>query len=247
MKHNPFTLEFQDDAKLFFISDTHIDLDHQRWLPQIKALREIISEKQPAALFILGDFIDGWIGAKHTNAKNLGCLKKILEEMSNICKIYFMPGNRDCLINAADCKLLCMSLIPDPTVIKHQNCNIALTHGDLWCTDDIQHLKFRKLLAHPLTTQALSLTPTVVVKMLRNLTKKLSRKHKAKQKHFQPNWRSLQTQFAEITIDQIIHGHTHQFENTAARINLGFWPEDHSAIYYYSRKSNTHHLQNVLQ
>ena len=119
--------------------------------------------KKAGSTFILGDFIDGWIGQKHTNRQPLSQLKSILHQISNTCPIYFMPGNRDCLMHSSECEQLSMQFIPDPTIIQYQNRNIALTHGDLWCINDRAHLRFRKIAGHPFTAMLLAAAPTKLV------------------------------------------------------------------------------------
>ena len=242
MRDDSPRLEFPDDAELIFISDTHLDLNQLSWRHQLNLLAQLIARKKPAALFILGDFIDGWIGQKHTNRQPLSQLKSILHQISNTCPIYFMPGNRDCLMHSSECEQLSMQFIPDPTIIQYQNRNIALTHGDLWCINDRAHLRFRKIAGHPFTAMLLAAAPTKLVTVIRNLTKTISARHKTKIElhHSQPIWRELKKHCSGIEIDQIIHGHTHLFENTPIRINLGHWPDDQSKISYYSTALQTH-------
>ena len=126
-----------------FISDLHLDNRRPQvinyFTDYLKNLKSDIS-----ALYILGDFVEYWVG---DDDPAIG-LNELFEQIKNESKkydIYFMHGNRDFMMSENFCHRLGMKLLPDPSVISLNGKDILLTHGDTLCTDDHEYQNFRRL------------------------------------------------------------------------------------------------------
>ena len=81
-----------------FISDLHLDSSE----PGITELflKFLATKTQNArALYILGDFFEYWVGDDLQNSHNNKIIKALSECRARGLPIYFIPGNRDFLVD----------------------------------------------------------------------------------------------------------------------------------------------------
>jgi UDP-2,3-diacylglucosamine hydrolase len=240
-----------------FISDLHLSAAR----PKTSALfLKFLKEKaqNADALYILGDFFEAWIGddiADHHDAEILNAIS----QFSQTTPIYFMPGNRDFLINKQFAHTFGSTYLSDPTVIQLYDQPVLLMHGDSLCTLDKKYQRYRRFVQYPLVQKAFLTLPGFIRRWIANsLRKKAFSKEKRDFKSpntdakpiksskaiSHPYWdvvqesveKALQTHQTQI----LIHGHTHKpgvhdfiINNQAAkRVVLGEWEETGSVLVY---------------
>ena len=128
----------------YFVSDIHLDPQrahtYQRFVNFIQSVGE-----EADAIYILGDLFEYWIGDDAVDYLGHRSILETLKLLSNDVKIYIMRGNRDFLIGEQFAREIDGELLEDPTVVNIYGKRILLTHGDMLCTDDVEHQKFREI------------------------------------------------------------------------------------------------------
>jgi UDP-2,3-diacylglucosamine hydrolase len=129
---------------LLLISDLH--LSPQR--PDLcQAFLRFLAEKTPGAkaLYILGDFVDAWIGDDDDSPLyvELAAALKAVSERGTA--VYFIHGNRDFLLGQHYASACGATLLDEPLRLTHAGHDYLLLHGDVLCTRDTAYLAFRNL------------------------------------------------------------------------------------------------------
>ena len=128
--------------RILFISDLHLEESRPDITRTLLQFLNINSGKC-AALYILGDLFEVWIGDDEQNP--------LIDEITSALRgfhvagssIYLMHGNRDFLIGDNFAKRCGSELIEDPCILKTEAGHIVLLHGDTLCTDDLEYMQFR--------------------------------------------------------------------------------------------------------
>ena len=165
-----------------------------------------------AALYILGDLFDAYIGDDDDRFPNRE-IKLALRHLSDRgTRIYFQHGNRDFLLGEGFSLKAGVELLDDYAVIDLYGTLTLLTHGDLLCSDDLQYQAARQRIRTAAWKRRALAKPL------------LARKLYARWYRFKSGWdKSGKT--AEIMdvnpaavgetmerygISRLIHGHTHR-------------------------------------
>lgn len=225
------------DIRAVFISDLHLSCDtillNQAF---ISLLDKLIHLEHLKYLYILGDWLDGWIGDDDylnlTNTqKQLHWLTPIvykLTQLSQKSQIIIMHGNRDFAIRQRFCDVFNAKLVSQPYYIRDAFIDtIRLEHGDLLCTDDISYQRYRKVIQNPLISFILLHLPLSFRRKLARNIKKQSYNQKTKKPNSITDVNQKAVLSALTTCDTLIHGHTHRpachnFKNKR-RLVLGDW------------------------
>ncbi len=224
-----------------FISDLHLQEDE----PQITAtFLDFMEHRAPHAdaLYILGDFFEAWIGDDDHNAFNQRIIDALQKLVESGTPIYFMRGNRDLLIGKKFAEAAKMTLLNDPCVVKLYNKSVLLSHGDILCTLDHRHQRYRKVATKPWLQKLFLMLPLSFRRKLANQMRIASRKYNSQQL---PHIVDVTPEAVERIMrkhqtELMIHGHTHRpyihevnLEAKAAkRIVLGSWHSNGSALIY---------------
>ena len=132
-------------AHSLFISDLHL-CDSRPHITQafIAFLQETAIKAQ--ALYILGDLFEYWPG---DDAMDIGLHQSSIEALKNLSakgtNTFLMHGNRDFLLGDDFQKVANITLLPDPTLLHLYGKPVLLSHGDEFCTDDVDYQQFRQL------------------------------------------------------------------------------------------------------
>ena len=235
--------------KKLFISDLHLDpkrTDIQACFDQfIQTCLNSNPDNPIDSLFILGDLFEVWIGDDASipvYEKPISQLKQLSDSGINL---YVMHGNRDFLMGA-DFELASgCELIPDLYHLKtgetENEQTILLSHGDIFCSDDKEYMKFRKMVRDP-QWQSDFLARSIAERINIAQTMREKSKQRGQQLHEQNspseitdvNQLTVEKIMSEHKINTLIHGHTHrpathefQLNNQAAkRIVLPDWKPD---------------------
>ena len=180
------------------------------------------------ALFILGDFFDHWLGADiHTNDYH-----ELQSKLNNVkCPIFFLPGNRDFLVEDSWLTNANLKTITDPTIIHVNHKKILLTHGDQLCTFDKGYQFYRTITRNKFSQFIFKCLP----KPLRRYIFKHIRNQKkicGHVKKYAINAHSVDALCKSYQVNIMIHGHIHKpgihITETIKRIVLDEWMSDNS-------------------
>jgi UDP-2,3-diacylglucosamine hydrolase len=222
-----------------FISDLHISEAQSEIGEQFVDFLANRASKYKA-LYILGDLFEYWLGDDDINPYLNNIKNALLNYTKTGIPIYFIHGNRDFLIGERFSNETGIKILPDPTVIKINNEDILISHGDLFCTDDIVYQETRKLTRDP-KWQNLMLRKSLEER------KTFAFKAREKSKEYMKdladditdvNQSEIANTFKEFNLKTIIHGHTHRPATHNTRINnidykrivLGDWYDQGSCL-----------------
>ncbi len=224
-----------------FISDLHL----QAARPDIseRFFRFLETEAAEAeALYILGDLFEAWIGDDDPDEHN----REVQAAMRRLTDAgvagYFMHGNRDFLIGDAFAERTGFTLLDDPVVHDLYGTPVLLSHGDAYCTDDVEYQAFRRQSRDPAwQRQVLSMS----VEQRRALAGQAREESRAAmvdkaEDIMDVNAEAVAAALREAGVTTLVHGHTHRpavheldLDGTpATRIVLGDWYEQGTVLHW---------------
>ncbi len=222
-----------------FISDLHLEADRPDIADQF--LRFLETEALHAdALYILGDLFESWVGDDDPN-EHYAWIKQALRKLTRKgVPVYFMHGNRDFMIGEDFASETGITLLEDPTIIEIHDDSVLLSHGDAWCTDDIEYQAFRKMTRDP-AWQAMMLQKPLDERLAYAAQARqasMARGGTLAEEITDVNADAVANAFRESGVPIILHGHTHRpavhelsVDDTAVRrIVLGDWYEQGSVV-----------------
>jgi UDP-2,3-diacylglucosamine hydrolase len=227
--------------QLVFISDLHLSSER----PQIIELFLRFADEIAAGadeLYILGDFLEYWLGDDDPAAELIPVFDKLAElAETRHTKIYFMHGNRDFLVGEKLAERCHFELIStDVYKIKIQDKDVLLMHGDTLCSDDTEYQEFRQMVRSQQWQQdILSKTLQQRIQIAKDLREQ-SKKSMSEKEDFimDVNQQTTDNTFIENRVNTIIHGHTHRpaihhkllNDQETTRVVLGDWFETGSYL-----------------
>lgn len=127
-----------------FISDIHLSAARP---DMTAALVRFLQDDAPGAdaLYVLGDLFEFWVGDDDPNPLHQEVADAFLALSQQGVPIYFIHGNRDFLLGRQFATRAGMTLLGDPCVIDLYGERVLLSHGDLFCTLDVDYQKFRRI------------------------------------------------------------------------------------------------------
>jgi UDP-2,3-diacylglucosamine hydrolase len=135
-------------AATLFISDLHLSAERpsisERFFEFLHA-----QASRAAALYILGDLFEYWIGDDELDAVHGDPLaRRVAAALGQLAKrgvgMAFMHGNRDFLIGRRFGEASGARLLEDPAVEEIGGTRTLLMHGDTLCTDDHDYQDWRR-------------------------------------------------------------------------------------------------------
>jgi len=125
-----------------FISDLHIDASRPAIIEQF--LRFLQAEaRRAAALYILGDLFESWIGDDAPDAAQAAAIAGLRALTASGVPCFVMHGNRDFLLSGQFCEMSGAQLLPDPLIVTLYGEPVLVMHGDALCTDDRAYQRLR--------------------------------------------------------------------------------------------------------
>jgi len=130
-------------APSLFISDLHLPAAAS---PLREAFARFLAgpAREAAALYILGDLFEVWIGddaGLREYSAERACLRALIGAG---VPVFFQHGNRDFLVGPDFAAATGVQLLPDPVVLPLGGVPTLLSHGDIWCTDDAAYQRWRR-------------------------------------------------------------------------------------------------------
>jgi UDP-2,3-diacylglucosamine hydrolase len=222
-----------------FISDLHLEDDRPDIADQF--LRFLETEAlQADALYILGDLFESWVGDDDPNEHYQWIKQALCKLTKKGVPVYFMHGNRDFMIGEAFAGETGVTILPDPHVATIHGDQVLLSHGDAYCTDDLEYQAFRKMSRDP-QWQAMMLAKSLEERLAFAAQARQASKARGgtmSEEIMDVNADAIDAALREAGVQIMLHGHTHRpavheltVDGTAAqRIVLGDWYEQGSVV-----------------
>jgi UDP-2,3-diacylglucosamine hydrolase len=195
-----------------FISDLHLDAA----TPGALAAFELFcGETAPRfdALYILGDLFEVYVGdddlSDPLNVRIVEALRRVARTGT---KLRFMHGNRDFLVGALFARATGAVLLEDPVVHTIAGQRVMLSHGDAWCTDDVDYQRFRAQARSP-AWQTAVLAQSLDARKTLALSLRGQSEHAKRNKPENITDVNLQAVLASAAAGKaqlLVHGHTHR-------------------------------------
>lgn len=163
-------------------------------------------------VFILGDLFEYWIGddaGLQTYAREIS---RIAALSALKVPVYFMHGNRDFLVDGQFAQVTGAHILPDPYVLNLYGTPTLVSHGDLFCTDDLAYQRWRRFSRNRLAQRLFCLLPQAGRQKIAGGLRAQS----DGQKRYKPedimdvNEHAISTAFPKHGVQCMIHGHTHR-------------------------------------
>lgn len=194
-----------------FISDLHLNAAQ----PATRAafdrfLHEIAP--QFAELVILGDLFEYWAGDDDHDAvgREVAAALRALAERGQ--RVFLMHGNRDLLLGREFCAAAGATLLADPSVATIGTEAVLLAHGDAWCTQDLDYMRFRAQARHPAVQAQFLAQPLAARRALLGQARAASEAGKAMKSleimDVTPD--EIEAALRRAGVMRLIHGHTHR-------------------------------------
>jgi UDP-2,3-diacylglucosamine hydrolase len=128
------------------ISDLHLNAGAPATLARFLRLCEEDAAAH-AELLILGDLFEYWIGDDELDEEGDAVSRTAAAALralgSRGVRVYVMHGNRDLLLGAGFLRATGARLLADPAIASIDGREVLLAHGDAWCTQDVEYMRFR--------------------------------------------------------------------------------------------------------
>lgn len=111
-------------VKALYISDVHLGSKGSK----AEALLKMLKQYEPETLYIVGDFIDGWLLKKrhHWPQSHTNVIRKVLSYSKKNTKIYYITGNHDDFLRSYDNLEFGNIFILDEIIVD----GVWIIHGD---------------------------------------------------------------------------------------------------------------------
>lgn len=223
--------------KVLFISDVHLGSKGSN--PDL--LFKLLNKEQPKMIFIVGDFIDGWLLKKrfYWNEHCTNVIRKLLAYSNKGTKIVYVTGNHDDFLRSYSPSQFGNIEIVDEYVWN----DFYISHGDKY--DGIVSLKWLGLIGS--YGYELAIIIDRFFKKLgykKSISKTLKNKVKGAVKFVTDFERQLAYQAHSRGLKGVICGHIHTPKDTMIHIkgesirylNCGDWIENNSYIVYHKKE-----------
>lgn len=194
-----------------FIADLHLSPDDPATAQAFASFIGGVA-REAAALYILGDLFEYWIGDVQLNNPFFAAQAQKLRQLSQTVPVFFLPGNRDFLPGKRFAREAGVRILPDPSLIMLGDQRVLIAHGDAYCTDDVAYQRFRRIIRHPLTRLLWQLMPlTWRYRKAAGLREKSRQESPAKMDYLMDvNRATIESVLQEASVKTLIHGHTHR-------------------------------------
>ena len=213
---------------ILFISDLHLSPER----PEVTRAFLCFLEEQATtakALFVLGDLFEAWIGDDDTSPTGIEVQTAFKQLTDKGVALFFQHGNRDFFIGKRFCKATGATLLSDEHIVEYEDQTLLVMHGDTLCTDDVDYIRFRKKIRHPISKFLLQSLPLKFRQKLANNMRARSKAANANKPSaiMDVNRDAVDAVMSKHQVKTLIHGHTHRPDRhqhaKGERIVLGDW------------------------
>ena len=199
-----------------FISDLHLSGErpaiNERFFEFVRT-----QASRAAALYVLGDLFEYWIGDDELDAAAGDPLaRRVADALGELSRrgvgVAFMHGNRDFLVGRRFCEASGARLLDDPSVDKIGGVRTLLMHGDTLCTDDLDYQAWRRIArSRDWQREFLAKSLPERRKALQAMREKSKEVVGAKPAEIMDvNDAAVREALREHSLTRLVHGHTHR-------------------------------------
>lgn len=215
------------DIRAVFVSDMHLSPQNPLVTHAFLAfLDDLLALPCLQDLYILGDWLDAWIGDDVYFERANHYLTPVITKLALLSKktnITVMRGNKDFMLSSRLCNAFGGLLVKEPYYIDTHLGQIRLEHGDRLCCDDKSYQYYRRFIQNPVIKKALLALPLALRLKLAGNIQQTSVTKKSKKTSKQMNTTPYALAQATKNSDFLIHGHTHTPAFDTKVMVLGDW------------------------
>ncbi len=195
-----------------FLSDLHLAPERPAALAAFHAFAAGPA-REAAAVYILGDLFDWWIGDDQMRIPFVAAIVASLRDLAaDGVPLFIGHGNRDFLLGERFARATGATLLPEFRVLDVGGTRTLLCHGDALCTDDAEYQAYRARMRDPQTQGQLRKLPYFVRRIFAWwLRRKSSAATALKPEYIMDvNAVAVAEAFRAHAATRMIHGHTHR-------------------------------------
>jgi len=169
--------------------------------------------RDAAAVYIMGDLFDAWIGDDQRREPFARAIVASLRGVRDAgVPVFVARGNRDFLLGADFARDAGATLMDEQTVVDIAGTATLLTHGDEFCTDDVDYQRYRRLMRDPRHQRRLLRLPYFIRRWIAKWLRRKSRAATARKPEsiLDVNAGAIDAAFRRFGVARMIHGHTHR-------------------------------------
>jgi UDP-2,3-diacylglucosamine hydrolase len=222
-----------------FISDLHIDASRPAIVDQFLSFLER-DARSAAALYILGDLFESWVGDDAPDAAQSAAMAGIRALTARGVPCFVMHGNRDFLLAQEFFRLSGAMPLSDPLILTLYGERVLVMHGDALCTDDHAYQRLRATVRNAGWQRRFLSLSVEARRALAGAAREGSQAHTAGLTYSiaDVNTDSVAQALRAAATSTLLHGHTHRPAIHAievdgkpcTRIVLGDWYEQGSLL-----------------
>jgi UDP-2,3-diacylglucosamine hydrolase len=227
-------------GRVWLASDIHLGPDTPATAQAFGVFLER-ARNEADALILCGDIFDAWIGDDFALRAPPPWLASTLDqfrEVSQSIPLWLGRGNRDFLIGRPLAHHVGAQLLPDIVCLQTDFGAVLLSHGDEYCTADVDYQRFRRVVRSPLVQR---LFLGLGLGLRRRIADWARERSMAANQYktrdiMDVSGGAVEQAFRSTGLATMVHGHTHKpavheliVDNTPrVRIVLPDWDYDHA-------------------
>lgn len=225
---------------VFVIADLHLSNSTHDLL---EGFSSFVNKLQPDdELYIIGDLFNFFVGLDKSNIAQQTVRSELISAKNRGVTAYFIKGNRDFLMTQEEAKKLGLILLDDISIIKRYGQHIMLSHGDLFCTNDLGYQKYYRLVNNKYLQLLFRLLPLALRRKIASRIREQSKEshyHRRDPSIYGVVPASIEKLVQNIKVNTlnnllsqvlVVHGHIHEFSvfkeessSVKERYVLGAW------------------------
>ena len=199
-------------APTLFISDLHLSRERPALVEAFDALLAG-PVREAAALYVLGDLFDVWLGDDQVRDPLAAKVAAALAASADAgVRVYLQRGNRDFLLGERFARAAGATLLPDAIVHPLHGTPTLLMHGDQLCTDDVKYQRYRAWWADPAHRRRFLALPFFARRGIGAMLRGASRRANLGKAPtiMDVSADAVASALREHRVTRMIHGHTHR-------------------------------------
>lgn len=195
-----------------FISDLHLSRERPALVEAFDALLAG-PVRDAAALYVLGDLFDVWLGDDQLRDPLAAKVAAALAASADAgVRVYLQRGNRDFLLGERFARAAGATLLPDAIVHPLHGTPTLLMHGDQLCTDDVKYQRYRAWWADPAHRRRFLALPFFARRGIGAMLRGASRRANLGKAEtiMDVSATAVASALREHRVSRLIHGHTHR-------------------------------------